>query len=99
MALLSGLVIGLAFGALQAAASRRYLRKQTEGKFKSGWSVTPGSMGRVAILLIALAFTQAVFPIFFTPGGISQWCVALGVVAGYGLTLYRQMRMRVASIR
>ena len=53
-------------------------------------------MGRVAILLIALAFTQFLFPIFFTPGGASQWCVAFGVVAGYGWSLYRQMRVRLA---
>jgi hypothetical protein len=96
MALVAGACIGLALGFLQATAARRYAKKQSEGKFKSGWSIAPGSMSRVAILLIALAFTQFLFPIFFTPGGISQWCVALGVVAGYGWSLYKQMRVRLA---
>ena len=99
LALVCGGLIGYAFGGLQAAATRRYQRKQAEGNFKSGWSVTPGSMGRVAILLVTLAFVQFLFPILFTPGGLSQWCVALGVVGGYGMTLYRQMRTRMASIR
>jgi len=96
MALIAGTVIGVAFGAIQAAATRRYARKQAEGKFKSAWSVTPGSMTRVAYLLVALAVTQYVFPMFFTPGGAGQWCVAIGVVGGYGFSLYKQMRRRMA---
>jgi hypothetical protein len=94
VALVAGAVIGYAFGCIQAAASRRYARKQAEGKFTSGWSVTPGSMSRVAYLLVALAVTQYACPMFFTPGGISQWFVAFGVVGGYGWTLYKQMQSR-----
>lgn len=94
MALAIGTVIGFAFGAVQSAASRRYARQQAEGKFKSGWSVTPGSMRRVAYLLVGLAVVQFVFPMFFAPDGVSQWCVAIGVVGGYGWTLYRQMQAR-----
>jgi hypothetical protein len=97
MALVAGAVIGITFGGLQAAASRRYAKKQAEGGFTSGWSITPGSMSRIAILLITLAVVQFLFPIFFTPGGLSQWFVALGVVAGYGWTLYKQMRLRMAA--
>lgn len=96
MALAIGAVIGFAFGAVQSAASRRYAKQQAAGTFKSGWSVTPGSMRRVAYLLVALAVIQFVFPMFFAPNGISQWCVAIGVVGGYGWTLYRQMRRRMA---
>jgi hypothetical protein len=96
MALIAGGIIGLSFGTIQAAATRRHERLQTEGKFKSGWSATPGSFRRVAYLLVALAVVQFFFPMFFTPDGISQWCVSGGVVAGYGWTLYRQFRLRRA---
>lgn len=73
---------------------RRHEQLQRQGKFTSGWSATPGSFRRVAYLLIALALIQFLFPVFFETDGISQWCVSAGVVAGYGSTLYRQMRLR-----
>jgi hypothetical protein len=94
LALVAGAMIGLSFGYVQAAASRRHERLQVQGKFKSGWSATPGSFRRVAYLLVALAVVQFLFPVFFAPGSISQWCVSAGVVGGYGWTLYRQMRLR-----
>lgn len=96
MALVAGTMIGYAFGAIQTAATRRHERLQKEGKFKSGWSATPGSFRRVAYLLVALAAVQFLFPVFFATDGASQWCVSGGVVAGYGWTLYRQMRLRRA---
>lgn len=95
LALAAGAAIGYAFGMLQAAATRRHAKLQSEGKFNTGWAATPGSMRRVAYLLVALALTQFLFPIFFVPGGISQWCVALGVVVGYGIMLYKGMRQRM----
>ena len=94
MALLAGGVIGLAFGAIQDKARMRYERLQREGKFKSGWSATPGSFRRVASLLVALALVQFLCPMLFAPGGISQWCVSAGVVFGYGAALFRQLRRR-----
>jgi hypothetical protein len=95
MALIAGAMIGYAFGVLQSVAARRHERLQREGKFKSGWAATPGSFRRIAYLLVALALVQFLFPIFFTPDGISQWCVAAGVAAGYGLVLYRDLRRRL----
>jgi len=94
-ALLVGGAIGLAFGLIQGAAQRRHERLQLEGKFKSGWAATPGSFRRVAYLLVALALVQFICPVFFAPGSISQWCVAGGVVAGYGVTLYWHLRHRL----
>ena len=94
--LFAGGVIGLSFGTIQVAATRRHERLQQEGKFKSGWSATPGSFRRVAYLLVALAVVQFSFPMLFAPDGVSQWCVSGGVVAGYGWTLYRQLRLRRA---
>ncbi len=99
MALLGGTAIGYGFGLLQAAATRRHAKLQAQGKFNTGWAATPGSMRRVAFLLVALAVTQFLFPIFFTPGGLSQWAMALGVVGGYGIVLYRGLRERMALAR
>jgi hypothetical protein len=95
-ALLAGGMIGLAFGYIQDAARRRHERLQQQGKYKSVLAGTPGSFRRVAYLLVALALVQFICPMLFAPGGISQWCVSLGVVAGYGWTLFRQMRLRRA---
>ena len=94
MALLAGGTIGYTFGVIQEAAKRRHEKRQLEGNFTSGWAATPGSFRRVAYLLIALALVQFLFPLMFTPGGLSQWCVSAGVVLGYGLTLYRDLRKR-----
>jgi hypothetical protein len=95
-ALIAGGMIGYTFGLIQAAAARRYERLQLQGKFTSGWNATPGSFRRVAYLLVALALVQFLFPMFFAPGGSSRWCVSAGVVAGYGWTLYKQLRQRRA---
>ena len=95
LALIAGAMIGYAFGLIQSNASRRHERLQREGKFKSGWAATPGSFRRIAYLLVALALVQFLFPVFFAPNGLSQWCVAAGVAAGYGLVLYRDMRRRL----
>jgi len=96
MAFIAGAAIGFAFGAVQTAAARRYEKLQLQGKFTSGWAATPGSFRRVAYLLVALALVQFLFPVFFAPGAISQWCVSAGVVGGYGWTLFRQLRQRRA---
>jgi len=96
LSLLAGGMIGYTFGVIQVSAALRYEKLQLQGKFTSGWAATPGSFRRVAYLLVALALVQFLFPVFFTVGGASQWCVSGGVVGGYGWTLYRQMRKRLA---
>jgi len=94
--LAAGGVIGLAFGYLQEAALRRNARLEESGKLKSGWNLMPGSGARVAYLLIALALIQLVCPLLFTDG--TQWVVSGGLVAGYGWTLYTQMRLRLKTM-
>jgi len=94
IAIASGAAIGLAFGAVQAAALRRYQKKQTSGDFNSGWTVIPGSMSRVAGLLIVLALIQFVCPILFKDG--IQWMVSTGLVLGYGWCLLRAFQQRRA---
>jgi hypothetical protein len=54
----------------------------------------PGSMRRVAFLLVALVLVQFVCPLLFV--GASQWCVSGGVVLGYGWVLFRGLAQRRA---
>jgi hypothetical protein len=93
--LMVGALIGAAFGMIQDAARRRYQRRQQNGSFTNGWAVMPGSMRRVAYLLVALAFVQFACPLLFVDG--IQWWVSGGVVAGYGWMLYKQLRDRLAA--
>lgn len=95
--LLAGGVIGHAFGLLQSAALRQHEQQEKKGKLKNGWSLMPGSGVRVAYLLVALALVQLVCPLLFVDG--TQWLVSAGVVVGYGLLLYRQLRLRLAADR
>ena len=91
-ALLAGGLIGLSFGWLQDLALRRHQKREQSGNFNSGWAVMPGSMRRVAYLLVALALVQLLCPVLFV--GTSQWWVSGGVIAGYGTLLFRRLRHR-----
>ncbi len=91
-ALLAGGVVGLAFGQLQQAASRRHGALQQAGRLNSGWAIMPGSFRRVAFLLLALVLVQVLCPALFANTG--QWWVSAGVVIGYGVVLARQLRQR-----
>lgn len=96
-ALSAGVLIGLAFGAIQKAAAKKNQQLQSAGRLQSGWAVMPGSMRRIAYLLVALAGVQLICPLLFTNG--CQWWVSGGVAAGYGLCLYWQLRHRLAERR
>jgi hypothetical protein len=91
-ALVAGTLVGIGFGIVQNNALRRYEARQRTGSLTTGWAVMPGSMRRVAGLLIALALVQMFCPLLFVED--SQWWVSGGVVAGYGVMLYRQFRQR-----
>jgi hypothetical protein len=93
--LLAGGIIGASFGVIQNAASRRHLERQQAGQLNNGWAVMPSSMRRIAYLLGALALVQLIFPLLFTTG--YQWWVSVGVVTGYGLLLFVQLRQRLAQ--
>jgi len=95
LGLILGGTIGLGFGLIQAAAHRRHEKLQANGEFKSGWAVMPGSMRRVAYLLVVLALVQIISPALFAGG--SQWWVSAGVVVGYGALLFQQLRRRWAA--
>src|ERR1035437_3270179 len=93
--LIVGGIIGIGFGLIQDAARRRNERKQAAGELKSGWAVMPGSGRRVGYLLVALVLVQIVCPLLFTNG--VQWWVSGGLVAGYGVVLYLQLRQRLSQ--
>jgi len=97
LALLGGGLIGYAFGLLQAVARGRHEKREQQGKLKSGWSLMPGAGARVAYFLVVLALIQLVCPLLFADG--TQWFVSAGVVGGYGWTLYRELRRRIAANR
>ncbi len=90
-----GGLIGLAFGAIQNFALHRNEKRQKEGQLKSGWMAMPGSMTRVAFLMIALVLVQIGMPMLFD--GNLQWAVSAGVVVGYGILFYQQLRKRTRS--
>jgi len=90
--LIAGGVIGCAFGMAQRAALLHNQKLEQRGDFKSGWKVMPGSGGRVALLMLTLILIQVICPILFTGG--TQWWVSGGLLAGYGLMLYQQLRIR-----
>jgi len=93
--LLAGGAVGVVFGMIQETARRRYQKLEGAGRFANGWAVIPGSMSRVAFLLVALALVQVLCPLLFTQ--TRQWWVSGGVVAGYAFMLYRQLRQRLAQ--
>ena len=95
LGLILGGTIGLGFGLIQAAAHRRHEKLQSSGEFKSGWAVMPGSMRRVAYLVVALALVQIISPALFAGG--SQWWVSAGVAGGYGGLLFWQLLQRRMS--
>lgn len=92
LAFTAGGMIGYAFGLIQNAARLRHEKKQLEGKFKSGWSIIPGSGARTAYLLVALFLVQMICPLLFEAG--TQWVVSGGVAMGYGWVLFQQLRLR-----
>jgi hypothetical protein len=88
-----GGLIGLAFGAIQNFALHRNEKRKNEGQLKSGWMVMPGSMGRIAFLMVALMLVQIGMPMLFD--GLSQWMISAGLILGYGWMLYVEFRRKV----
>jgi len=92
MAVAAGGAIGYCFGIIQNLALRRNQRRQQSGDLNTGWAVMPGSMTRVAYLLIVLVAIQILCPLLFKDG--TQWWVSGGVVLGYGYVLFRRLVQR-----
>jgi hypothetical protein len=92
MAIAAGGAIGYCFGIIQNLALRRNERRQQSGQLNTGWAVMPGSMTKVAYLLIVLVAIQILCPLLFKDG--TQWWVSGGIVLGYGYVLLRRMVQR-----
>ncbi len=89
--------LGLAFGLLQKWARQRYEKLQQADALRSEWVVVRGSSRRIIVLLAALGLAQIICPFLFSAGG--QWWFSGGVMAGYGVMLYRQIRLRLTAAR
>jgi p-aminobenzoyl-glutamate transporter AbgT len=92
-----GGIIGTGFGFIQEAARRRNEKKQAEGRLNNMMGVMAGSGARVAYLLITLLLVQLICPMLFREG--IKWWVSGGLVLGYGIMLYRDLRKRVSDSR
>jgi hypothetical protein len=90
LGLIAGGVIGYGFGRVQLLALRRNERKQQLGDLKTGWAVMPGSMTRVAGLMLVLVAVQVFCPMLFSQG--TQWWVSGGICLGYGSLLLARLR-------
>ncbi len=97
LSVVTGALIGISFGMLQTKAARRNQQLEQSGKINTGFAVMPGSMRRVAYLVLALALIQVVCPLLFT--NHCEWWVSGGVVGGYGAMLLSQLRRRLALTR
>lgn len=91
-AVVVGGAIGFIFGAFQNAALAKNEKLSEEGRLRTGWSVMPGSMSRVAVLLVVLVLIQVFCPLFFR--GNVQWLVSAGVLLGYGSSFVIRLRHR-----
>jgi ABC-type Fe3+ transport system permease subunit len=89
-----GWAIGFWFGSTQSSALLRNKQKRESGKLKSGWMIMPGSMSRVAMLLIVLVVIQIAVPMFFREN--IQWILSAGIVLGYGWTFVKRLRKHAA---
>ena len=92
LAIACGAAIGFCFGLIQNLALRRSERRQQSGDLNTAWAVMPGSMSRVAYLLIVLVAIQIFCPLLFKDG--TQWWVSAGVMLGYGYVLFRRLQRR-----
>ena len=95
LAVLVGFGVGYSFGLLQENTRRRNEALQSAGAFNSGMKQLPGSGRRVAYLLLALLVVQLLCPLLFRDG--IQWLVSGGLLIGYGITMWRQLRERLGE--
>src|SRR3954453_5582853 len=94
---MAGGIVGYGFGLVQERALRRNEQRQQSGGLSSGWAVMPGSMRRVAWLMIVLVAVQLICPLLFRNG--TQWWVSGGVVLGYGFVLFRRLKLKKAGLK
>ena len=94
-ALAVGGAIGFLFGVAQNIALAHNRKMKGEGRLHAGWGAMPGSMSRVAVLLVALAAVQLFCPMFFQ--GNIQWLVSAGLLLGYGVSFLKKLQQRAGE--
>lgn len=92
LGIILGMIIGAAFAGLQLLAARR---NETVGNQLPGWILrqVPGSMGRVALLLMALVAVQVLFP------AANKWWLSGSLVIAYGIPFFWRLKDRVSQAR
>ncbi len=91
-AIVVGGAIGFVFGTFQNVALAKNEKRSERGNLGTGWAAMPGSMSRVAVLLVVLVAIQVLCPLFFR--GNVEWLVSAGVLLGYGSSFVRRLRHR-----
>ncbi len=95
-ALVIGVAIGLLFGVFQNAALARNRKKVNEkGTLVTPWMAVPGSLSRVAMLLVVLVAVQVCCPMLFL--GDVQWLISAGVLLGYGWSFMKKLQQRAGE--
>ena len=88
-----GVLIGGAFAWLQLLAARRnellQKRQQPTGILRQ----VPGSMARVAFLLMTLVAVQVFFP------GADKWSLSGALVVAYGIPFFWRLKDRISQAR
>jgi hypothetical protein len=92
LGLILGMVIGSAFAWLQMLALRRNEMLEKQQQLPGLFKLIPGSMGRVAFLLMALVLVQVLFP------GVNLWWLTGGLVVTYAIPFIWQMKNRFSRV-
>lgn len=90
LGLILGAVIGGTFAWLQMRALRRNEELEKQGEVPGRLRRTPGAMGRVAYLLMALVAVQVFFP------QASLWWLSGGLVLAYGIPFIWRLKDKAA---
>jgi drug/metabolite transporter (DMT)-like permease len=93
LGLLLGVIVGGTYAALQLAALRKNERRQQqEQQSPKVTAMLPGSMVRVALLLVALVLVQVFVPEEYKKNPRFYWCLAIGVVVAYSVPFFWRLK-------
>ncbi|HUI06472.1 MAG TPA: hypothetical protein VL486_05650 [Verrucomicrobiae bacterium] len=88
-----GTLIGGAFAWMQLRAARRNELLQRQQQSPEILRQVPGSLTRVAFLLMALVAVQVFFP------QADKWCLSGALVVAYGIPFFWRLRDRIPQAR
>jgi len=88
-----GILIGGSFAWLQLRAARRNELLQKQQQSPEILRQVPGSMTRVAYLLMALVAAQVFFP------HADKWCLSAALVVAYGIPFFWRLKDKISQAR